>query len=238
MMTLSAIDQALNVALTGIVYGSITWIACAFGTFVVTQQRKRRTSSKAALLPARKLPLLAPASVPLLQTEPVSESVPAPVSAGIEIIIEQPLLVAAEGQAVLPETVKPATVQQKAEQSKIKPKVNRARSPLPNSQVTLPVIKDTHNPTKTLPEKAEQPTPIEITCEPVNWKKWRVADLRKASIARVCGVRTRPIGSKRNLPKADLIAQYEQQLKRMTKPAPKRAIATEATATITTEEVA
>jgi len=58
---------------------------------------------------------------------------------------------------------------------------------------------------------------IKITCEPINWKQWKVGDLRKASIARTCGVRTRPIGSRRNLPKADLIAQYEQQLKRFTK---------------------
>ncbi len=56
-----------------------------------------------------------------------------------------------------------------------------------------------------------------ITCEPVNWKKWKAADLRKASIAKACGVRMTPIGSRRKLTKADLIAQYEQNLKRLTR---------------------
>ncbi len=62
----------------------------------------------------------------------------------------------------------------------------------------------------------------QITCEPVNWKKWKVNDLRKASIACVCGVKATPIGSRRKLTKADLIAQYEQNLKRMTKLPPAR----------------
>ncbi len=59
--------------------------------------------------------------------------------------------------------------------------------------------------------------PVQITCEPVNWKKWKVGDLRKANLAHACGVRVRPVGSRRNLTKTDLIAQYEQQLKRYTK---------------------
>ena len=67
---------------------------------------------------------------------------------------------------------------------------------------------------------AVQPAKLEslptITCEPVNWKKWKVGDLRQSSITQVCGVRVSPIGSKRKLRKADLIAQYEQNLKRMT----------------------
>lgn len=63
-----------------------------------------------------------------------------------------------------------------------------------------------------------------IACEPVNWKKWKVGDLRKADIAKVCGVRSRPIGSRRALTKADLIAQYEQNLKRLTKSPPKQIV--------------
>ena len=63
-----------------------------------------------------------------------------------------------------------------------------------------------------------------IACEPVDWKKWKVGDLRKANIAKVCGVRSRPIGSRRTLPKADLIAQYEQNLKRLTKSPPKQTV--------------
>lgn len=72
-----------------------------------------------------------------------------------------------------------------------------------------------------LPVEPEQPSVLpEIICEPVNWKKWKVGDLRKANITRVCGVRVSPIGSKRKLLKADLIAQYEQNLKRMTSARP------------------
>lgn len=63
-----------------------------------------------------------------------------------------------------------------------------------------------------------------IACEPVNWKKWKVGDLRKADIAKVCGVRSRPIGSRRALTKADLIAQYEQNLKRLTKSPPQQIV--------------
>ena len=62
----------------------------------------------------------------------------------------------------------------------------------------------------------DAPTAQPIVCQPVNWKKWKVGDLRKANIARICGVRVSPIGSSRKLTKADLIAQYEQNLKRMT----------------------
>lgn len=64
---------------------------------------------------------------------------------------------------------------------------------------------------------SEAPISQPIICEPVNWKKWKAADLRKASIAKVCGVRMTPIGSRRKLTKADLIAQYEQNLKRLTR---------------------
>ncbi len=68
---------------------------------------------------------------------------------------------------------------------------------------------------KTISSQKSRSQPI--ACEPVNWKKWKAADLRKASIAKACGVRMTPIGSRRKLTKADLIAQYEQNLKRLTR---------------------
>ncbi|MEL7052515.1 MAG: hypothetical protein AAGM45_12090 [Cyanobacteria bacterium J06588_5] len=183
MMTLSAIDQALDVALAGILFGSVTWIAAAFSIFVVTHKRKqKRTSTLAALPAARVKPMLAPASVPLLQLEsasvPLLQPEPLQAEPSLEIIIEQ--------------------------------QTPRVRSSQPQSVATRA-------------PKTQKPTVqrLEIVCEPVNWKKWKVADLRKASLAKSFGVRTRPIGSKRNLPKADLIAQYEQQLKRLTKAADK-----------------
>ncbi|MEL7070960.1 MAG: hypothetical protein AAGN15_20270 [Cyanobacteria bacterium J06581_3] len=193
MMTLSAIDQALDFALAGILFGSVTWIAAAFSIFVVTHKRKqKRTSTLAALPAARVKPMLAPASVPLLQLESASVPLlqaeplqvePLQVEPGIEIIIEQQT-----------------------------PKVHSSQ------------LHSSQPPSVSAPApKTQKPTvqKLEIVCEPVNWKKWKVADLRKASFAKSFGVRTRPIGSKRNLPKADLIAQYEQQLKRLTKAADK-----------------
>lgn len=182
-MTLSAIDQALDVALAGILFGSVTWIAAAFSIFVVTHKRKqKRTSTLAALPAARVKPMLAPASVPLLQLEsasvPLLQPEPLQAEPSLEIIIEQ--------------------------------QTPRVRSSQPQSVATR--VPKTQKPTVQR---------LEIVCEPVNWKKWKVADLRKASLAKSFGVRTRPIGSKRNLPKADLIAQYEQQLKRLTKAADK-----------------
>ncbi|MGB3769312.1 MAG: hypothetical protein WA947_22365 [Phormidesmis sp.] len=69
-----------------------------------------------------------------------------------------------------------------------------------------------------------------MVCQPVNWKKWKVGELRQASMTRVCGVRISPIGSSRKLAKADLIAQYEQALKRMTYEQPGLALRREKTA--------
>ncbi len=126
-MTIQFIDHALNIVLTGLVYGSEAWAIAAFSLYVATHER------------------------PLVEKHLGKDTV------------------------------------EKIEQAAITP------------VSTYPI------------------EPVKITCEPVNWKKWKVSDLRKANIARTCGVRTRPIGSRRNLTKADLIAQYEQQLKRFTK---------------------
>ena len=82
-------------------------------------------------------------------------------------------------------------------------------------EVTVPAAKTPAVPVPLLlPPAVPAPAPLPIVCEPVNWKKWKVDELRQASIAEVCGVRTSPIGSSRKLKKADLIAQYEQNLKR------------------------
>ncbi len=125
-MTIQFIDHALNVVLTGLVYGSEAWAIAAFGLYVATHERPSADLKAATVVESAANPTILPASTCAVE-------------------------------------------------------------------------------------------PIEIICEPVNWKNWKVGDLRKASIAKTCGVRTRPIGSRRNLSKADLIAQYEQQLKRFTK---------------------
>lgn len=135
-MTLQFIDHALNLVLTGLLYGSEVWIISAFGLYVATHERS--------------------------VTSPTAEA------------------------------------------TKTVGSVQVISSPTPLSTYLA--------------------DPIEIVCEPVNWKQWKVGDLRKASIAKTCGVRTRPVGSRRNLSKGDLIAQYEQQLKRFTKAPTKKAI--------------
>lgn len=98
-----------------------------------------------------------------------------------------------------------------------KPKVkvaikSEATAPQAKSPTVLPPI--------VLPVASPRLVVQQISCEPVNWKKWKVDDLRKVSIARACGVKSTPVGSRRKLTKADLIAQYEQNLKRMTKRSP------------------
>jgi hypothetical protein len=80
-------------------------------------------------------------------------------------------------------------------------------------------------PTDIRPKPTERKTPLQaISCEPVNWKQWKVSDLRAVNVAKECGVKIRPIGSRRNLTKADLIAQYDQNLKRLTKSPPKQIV--------------
>ncbi|MEO0807900.1 MAG: hypothetical protein AAFY33_16500, partial [Cyanobacteria bacterium J06643_4] len=165
IMTFNLIDQALNVAMTGLIYGAELWIICAFGSYVVTRNVNR------PIKPLKPSKLIRQADVEKPVSIVSSQSAFAiPSSGTIEITVEQPV-----------ETMRTASPQL------VKP-------------VSRPVS-----------------MPFEMTCVPVDWKKWRVADLRRANLAEVCGVRTRPIGSRRNLKKADLIAQYEQQLKRYTK---------------------
>ncbi|MEM6868773.1 MAG: hypothetical protein AAF528_10375 [Cyanobacteria bacterium P01_C01_bin.121] len=240
-MTLSSIDQALNVLLTGILYGSSVWLACAFSLYTVTRKRRKRAAQTMLLAPAAELPVAetfeesdSPAKEALL----VDEQEPC-----IEIVIEQSLPISskAEAQPVKPvieattaiktvettviaaetipeletietEAVKPAqpTVLQLSKQPPTK-KSSAKKAPAKKHAVKKESLKKPDILTATTVSSS-----TEIVCEPVNWKKWKVADLRKASIAKICGVRTRPIGSRRHLPKADLIAQYEQQLKRLT----------------------
>ncbi len=143
-MTIEFIDHALNVVLTGLFYGSETWIVSAFGLYVATHERPTPSYSQKK------------------------------------------------------DTVSNRSVVQ------TKDNTSKTTKALPIGKPPTPIL--------TYPTE-----PVQITCEPINWKKWKVSDLRKANLAKICGVRTRPIGSRRNLTKTDLIAQYEQQLKRFTK---------------------
>lgn len=201
-MTLNSIDQALNVVLTGLIYGSGTWLACAFGMHIIT--RRQKIKPKPVLLLA---PCEADTEVKTFDQQDVpakEESCAEDKEPSIEIIIEQPLPVTF-GQPVAQPVIK--AVESLADAKK-------EEEPEEKEDVT---VQSLPSPMEMSPAEVAS---TEIVCEPVDWKKWKVTDLRRASIAKVCGVRTRPIGSRRNLLKADLIAQYEQQLKRLTKVPP------------------
>lgn len=141
-MIIELIDHALNVVLTGILYGSEASIVAAFGLYVATHKRPA-ASSAAATIDAN-----------VVETQVTTK------------------------------------------------KVTEVVTTTPEIELPTPVLGDL--------------AASEIVCEPVDWKMWKASDLRKTTIAKTCGVRTRPVGSSRNLSKADLIAQYEQQLKRFT----------------------
>jgi len=231
-MTLDSIDQALNVVLAGLIYGSSAWLACAFSFFVLSQRRKRKV--------ARPMLLLAPAAEETAVetfTAVCSEDVGTKEALWvedeepcIEITIAQPLLIAPIAQKGLP-----------VEQLVSGLEESLIEENLVEEGLVETGLVETGLVEENLAEAVNEcvveaflgtpsPSSVEIVCEPVNWRKWKVADLRKASIAKICGVRTRPIGSRRNLLKADLIAQYEQQLKRLTKAPSKRLVITELSA--------
>ena len=151
-MTIEFIDPALNVVLTGLLYGSEAWMIGAFGLYVATHRRPTSLSVSATSC----------ATMGMTGTD----------------------------AEVTPQKAAQATSQ---------------------TELTAPIFSDLED-------------PVQIVCQPVDWKKWKVGDLRKANIAKACGVQPRPIGSSRNLSRADLIAQYEQQLNRFTQlPATARA---------------
>ena len=232
-MTLDAIDQALNVAIAGLVYGSGAWFACAFGLGVTSKRRSQSAEQSAGQSTSQSVSQSTKQSTS--QSADASTVVMPPVASSfadeedepcfepsIEIIIEQ-------SAPAIP-TVKTSPLKQAPAEKKMVEEVAAKKiadkKTLSNKIISKKLAKPALiNSAVVQTEKSEAEVSVEaaypkIICEPIDWKKWKVADLRKASIAKVCGVRTRPIGSKRNLRKVDLIAQYEQQLKRLTKVAP------------------
>ena len=103
-MTLDSIDQAVDMVLAGLIYGSGTWFVCAFGLYVVSRRRKRQSMRPVLLL----APALEPAVVePFELDDSLSEAIVLTgderidVAPNIEIIIEQPLLIAPAAQPEL-----------------------------------------------------------------------------------------------------------------------------------------
>ncbi len=123
-------------------------------------------------------------------------------------VIERPLLGKVQSQKY---ALKPVVEQSSLDFSEAFAEANvPAAPPVVASVSVLPVEPSVEPPVE---PPAEPPVVAHaIACEPINWKQWKVADLRQASLAKSFGVSTRVEGSRRNLPKADLIAQYEENL--------------------------
>ena len=194
-MTLKLIDQALTAAISLLIYGSELWFTLAFTLYVATHHHDADEKLEKTL-PAAKTPILEKDSAsPVKASSPVQSSSPVQTTA----VSEKAPYIKVSSEKVFSEKFIPSPLSSKA----AAPKAHVPKSL--STKISAAKISSV--------KTVSQP----IICEPVNWKKWKAADLRKASIAKVCGVRMTPIGSRRQLTKADLIAQYEQTLKRLTR---------------------
>lgn len=187
-MTLKLIDQVLTAAISLLVYGSEFWFTLAFALYVVTHDHENLEKT---------LPAARPAARPVAKPPAFKKDSFIPAQA-------------VSSQAIFVSEKTPST--EVFSEKSLSPKVA-------SSVASLKDIFPKPLSAKVSSKKiSSQKTVLQpVTCEPVNWKKWKAADLRKASIAKACGVRMTPIGSRRKLTKADLIAQYEQNLKRLTR---------------------
>ncbi|PZO56955.1 MAG: hypothetical protein DCF15_07725 [Phormidesmis priestleyi] len=187
-MPLKLIDQALTALISLLIYGSEFWFTLAFTLYVATHQHANEKLEKA--LPAAKTPILEKdISIPVQTFIPVQTIVVSEKAPSTKVFSEKFIPSDLSLKAASPKVRAPKSLSAKISATKIS-----SAKVFSVTTVAQPII-----------------------CEPVNWKKWKAADLRKASIAKVCGVRMTPIGSRRKLTKADLIAQYEQTLKRLTR---------------------
>ncbi|MEL6816024.1 MAG: hypothetical protein AAFP03_14625 [Cyanobacteria bacterium J06598_3] len=229
-MTIKLIDDILNIAIAGLIYGSEIWLTCAFVLYVL-RAKERKTKTIGLNTPQPGITItIEPVGTSLSQAvitqeldeQPLEEIPLEEISLQEQSLKIQPLEVSSETQP------KVVTVNKANQDSTPKQAGMIASSRLDK---TLPV-KRLAVTQRTFPKKVVSPNKIvsqttvrqDIVCEPVDWKRWKVGDLRRASIYKACGVRIRPIGSRRNLPKSDLIAQYEQNLKRLTKKPPVLAV--------------
>ena len=186
-MTIQSIEQALDGAIALLMYGSGAWLSYSLAAFVVTRSK---ASVNQDLLATQK------SSARLASPQAAGPAFEAAVSKGsisIEVMPEATTAISTVETATESETTEPLQA--------VFPEPIAVELPLSSQSLVI---------------QPTQPKTPSIVCEPVNWKKWKVGDLRESSITQVCGVRTSPIGSSRKLKKADLIAQYEQNLKRMT----------------------
>lgn len=215
-MTIKLIDDALNIAIASLIYGSEIWLACAFVLYVLrSKERKAKTVGVTGVT--------TPQPGITITIEPVETSLGKSVKT--KLLQEQSVELQEQPLKVASRTQPKAIAGNKASQDSAPAKEKAITSQATNKTIA---VKRLAIPQKTFPKEvipqakavSQAIVQQDIVCESVDWKRWKVGDLRKASIYKACGVRIRPIGSRRNLPKADLIAQYEQNLKRLTRKPP------------------
>lgn len=209
-MTIKLVDQALNVAITSLIYGSEIWLTCAFSLYVARRISLKAKAQNTALADCVKSPDLAK-----IQFEATDAAVE---KAQLDTALEKPV-----DKTILAKAVVESSLEVKTQD--VKTNVTKPLS-LKKKATKKGAIKKAVSEKEIIEKETvgTETVTFQISCEPVNWKLWKVGDLRKASIYRACGVRIRPIGSRKNLPKANLIAQYEQNLKRLTKLPPMVAV--------------
>jgi hypothetical protein len=232
-MNIKLVDHVLTLSMTGLLYGSELWLVCAFGFFIAKRRKAAAMSDNSELnasgLNTSGLPVsasqetcvkhsfnaVATPVVQAIKTETADESANEHVSkSASKPASEAATTIAAE---IVAETTLKATAI--APQPPLAAHCAPQPSSQPNQSTLLPKVFKPINspPLRKVRTPTRQPA---ITCAPVNWQQWKVSDLRKANIAQACGVKTRPVGSRRTLTKADLVAQYQQNLKRLTQAPP------------------
>ncbi|NJM99578.1 MAG: hypothetical protein HC800_22715 [Phormidesmis sp. RL_2_1] len=194
-MNFKLIDQVLDIAIASLLYGSEVWLPLAFAFYVATYDGK----------PDRKISGDCQSATPLVPQTPSQTTTALPLSTPST---ESPIATVEKSTVEKPAAKKPAAKKPAAKESVLN------KSTLNQSVTPKLALQQGETPNQNRISTTAVP---EMICEPVDWKKWKASDLRKASIAKICGVRMTPIGSHRKLSKADLIAQYEQNLKRFTK---------------------
>jgi hypothetical protein len=226
-MNIKLIDQGLNVAIASLIYGTEVWFLLSFSLYIAKRQTAKRHAQAASLASLASSHLVSSqadketVSTPKALTRAIEspvETYQSPEKGSIQISITQP--VAIQESVTIQESV---AIQKSVA---IQESVVEHESVAEHKSVEHKAVARKYKPKATEHQVHYQT----ISCEPVNWKQWKVSDLRAANMARACGVKIRPIGSRRNLTKADLIAQYEQNLKRLTKSPPKQAISHRKTA--------
>jgi hypothetical protein len=216
-MNIKLIDQGLNIAIAGLIYGTEAWFLCAFSLYVAARRAKANAAASLSSESLSSESLSSESSLTSLSLE----SSEAPAVADQSLFSESSSMVESDKAVEIPvndeisKKMEPGILEISIVHA-VPARASVVETQFTEAQFAEAQFTEAHRSDRKL-------IPEAIACEPVNWKKWKLSDLRATNIAKECGVKTQPIGSRRNLNKADLVAQYEQNLKRLTKAPPKQA---------------